>query len=1380
MRIVIDMQVIQVANRNDGLGRYCFLLIQEIIRNRGQHEVFLVLNGLLSNSIETIRTAFHDLLPQENIRVWEPNPVGSNLRAGYNWGRRSQELVREEFLSSLSPDIVLIGSLFEGETNDAIVSIGKLNLATLTATIICELVPLAHRQHCFENAATEVWYENRLDHLRRADLLLTISESSKRDCSQLLGFDANSVVNISPATDSRFCPRSSDADEEKRIRLRYGVVKPFALCLGFKCAGEVIRAFAALPISIRQSHQLLIAAHTPQEERKKLQKTAKECGLKPFECVISYDVLDSDLPVILGLCKVFVASDWEEGFGLTTLEAMACGKAVICADYSYHREIIGCEDALFEPWDVAKISDRLLHVLTENDFRIKLERHGLERAAEFSFNNSAIKALSALEKCYANRLSEPANKNIPLLRRPKMAFVSPLPPEHTGIADYSAELLPELARYYDIDVIVKQEDISDIWVHANCQVHDSEWLMTHADNYDRVLYHIGNSPYHRHMFSLMDKVPGVVVLHDFYLAHVIAGMDTSGMAPGIFAAELHKSHGYLAAQERYKFDIEDVMQQYPCNLSILQKSIGIIVHSEVSLRMARDWYGDSASENMSAIPLLKIPAFGFDRLNARKILNLDEETFIVCSFGAMGPSKLNHRLLDAWLSSKLAHDKNAILIFVGEKFDDDYGLEISLSIANSKFPEKIRITGWVDKATFRHYLAAADISVQLRSLSRGETSAAVLDCMNYGLATIVNSNGSMADLPEDGVWKMPDEFQDQDLVEALEKLWMQPGLRKQLGGKARETVLSIHSPHACAGKYSQFIESAYAKADSGPFGLVHALAKIEPYPRHNREYLSLAESVVSSIPARPSMRQLLVDISEIVVEDLKTGIQRVTRSVLRELLKNPPAGFRVEPVYYKNGGNYRYAVNYTLGFMGCPDIDIADNLAEFNPGDIFFVLDCGYSSVLNNQIFLNRLRHRGVQIQFLVHDILPTMMPKYFPNGMPKECHRWLQVFTENDGAICVSRAVAENVHDWLNFYGPQRQQPFKIGWSHNAANIEASSPSKGLPHDFKVVLKSLKEHPTFLMVGTVEPRKGHAQTVAAFEKLWSLGQEINLVIVGKEGCNVFEICKRLSTHPQLDRRLFWFKGISDEYLTQIYAASACLIAASEGEGFGLPLIEGAQHGLPIIARDISVFREVAGNHATYFKGSKPESIAESVLMWLDLYRTHSVPDTKNMPYLTWAESTRTLVNMLLDDKHPQWIHRWMPTESLPKAAAIEPDQIIRFDSKDIHWMGWSEPEKSHRWSLGRRSSIRFVLASDADWQGKLVIRIGTLGTQRIGVHLNGIDLGEESLALNDEKWIFSTGRAPIHVWEENELVLEFPDARQPGEGDPRILAIWVKEFIFM
>ena len=106
--------------------------------------------------------------------------------------------------------------------------------------------------------------------------------------------------------------------------------------------------------------------------------------------------------------------------------------------------------------------------------------------------------------------------------------------------------------------------------------------------------------------------------------------------------------------------------------------------------------------------------------------------------------------------------------------------------------------------------------------------------------------------------------------------------------------------------------------------------------------------------------------------------------------------------------------------------------------------------------------------------------------------------------------------------------------------------------------------------------------------------------------------------------------GISDEYLEKVYAASTCLVAASYGEGFGLPLIEAAQHGLPVIARDIPVFREVAGEGAFYFSGQSPEDLSQSIKRWLTLRNTDSHPKPSGIHWLTWQQSAAQIKSVLL------------------------------------------------------------------------------------------------------------------------------------------------------
>ena len=1235
MRIVIDMQGAQSESRFRGIGRYTMSFSKAVARHGREHEIILALNGLFPDTIEPIRAAFDGLLPQENIRVWSaPGPI--DYVNAPKWHSNTAKHIREYFLAHLEPDVVLVTSLFEGLSGNAVTSIRRTSCNIPTAVILYDLIPYIHRKPYLENPVIEEWYLNKLDHLRRADLFLSISEASRQDGIRYLGLDERSVINVSTAADECFSPRRVPPSREQELRERYGLNRPFIMYTGGidhrKNIEGLIRAYAGLPKDILRQHQLAIVCAVQEYDRQRLIDLAKNHKLKKRDLILTGFVPEEDLIDLYNLCVVFVFPSWYEGFGLPALEAMSCGAPVIGANTSSLPEVIGREDALFDPYDDQDITARLSQALTDDDFRLTLARHGLEQAKLFSWNESSRRALSALTQWHRER--EQRQAPVTAGGRPKLAYISPLPPERSGISDYSAELLPELSRRYEIDVVVAQEEVSDSSIKALFPIRTIEWFRKHSRRYDRVLYHFGNSTFHQHMFDLLREIPGIVVLHDFFLSGVVANMDHQGLTPGRWATELYHSHGYEALRQRFECkDPTDVVWRYPCNLSVLEDAQGVIVHSANSLRLAEQWYAGIDNGRWKMIPHLRSPAQCMNRGDARKALGLTDRQFIACSFGLIGPSKLSHRLIQAWSASELAKDDRCILVFVGENNFGEYGRELNEAIQASRLGNRVRITGWADKETFQHYLASADIGVQLRTRSRGETSGTVLDCMNYGVATIVNANGSMTDLDDDAVWKLPDDFTDGQLIEALETLWKEPLLRKEIGERARQVVLEKHNPRRCAEQYHEAIERFSLSSANGIRGLVSAITDLE-CALDDRELVRMSAVIAQNTSPPFKVRQLLVDISELVRRDVKSSMQRAAHSILREWLVSAPAEIRVEPVYAIENGDYRYARRFTMDFLNCPQVGLEDDPVEFQPGDIFLGLDLRPQVVAAHRDWYQRLRGYGVRVYFVVYDLPCVLMPQRIVDGAAEAHTRWLGVVAESDGAFCISKTIAEELGAWVERNGPKRLRPFRINWFHLGADVENSASTKGVPGDAGQALEAIRARISFLMVGAIDPHRGHAQALAAFERLWEEGRDLNLVIVGSQGRIGERLIDRLRAHSELNSRLFWLDGVSDEYLDKVYAASTCLIAASEGEGFGLPLIEAAQHELPIIARDIPVFREVAGERAFYFNGDDPEALANTIEEWLALHDKNNHPKSGDMLWLTWKESAATLLQCLLGEDY--------------------------------------------------------------------------------------------------------------------------------------------------
>jgi len=346
----------------------------------------------------------------------------------------------------------------------------------------------------------------------------------------------------------------------------------------------------------------------------------------------------------------------------------------------------------------------------------------------------------------------------------------------------------------------------------------------------------------------------------------------------------------------------------------------------------------------------------YERDEARQTLGISPDDFLVCSFGMLAPSKLNHRLLQAWQQSSLAANSSCHLVFVGENCGGEYGESLLRSIKENRMESHVHITGWADMDKFRCYLSAADVGVQLRTLSRGETSASVLDCMNYAKPTIVNANGSMADLDPETVCLLPEEFTDAELVAALELLYRDPSMRKRIGEAARDTIVALHNPEICAAQYHDAIENYYRYAEGNVSALCQAIVQRIGLT-DDAQLMQLAESVAQNCPAPYRVKQLLVDVSAL----MESGESSVTvlLSQLKSWLQQPPAGYRVEPVYMDKDGYYRYGRGFAARFLDY-DAALPDDPIDCWSEDIL-VRPIDHEPILTEQKnVLENMRRHGV------------------------------------------------------------------------------------------------------------------------------------------------------------------------------------------------------------------------------------------------------------------------------------------------------------------------------------------------------------------------------------------------------------------------------------
>jgi glycogen synthase len=242
-----------------------------------------------------------------------------------------------------------------------------------------------------------------------------------------LGAKNEQAVNISAAADAQFKLVSFTDLEKTTIKERFELTRPFLMYSGAtderKNHLRLIKAFSLLPLPLRKNYQLVIVGKLPDAHQEKFKTHAALCGLSPTDVVITGQVTDREMLQLYNLCELFVFPSWHEGFGLPALEAMSCGAAVICSNTSSLPEVIGRQDAMFDPFDEKSISQKINEVLTNNHLRSTLAQHGLKQAKKFSWDESAKRAITAFEQCHKKRNNEnAAEKDI----RPSLSSISSL------------------------------------------------------------------------------------------------------------------------------------------------------------------------------------------------------------------------------------------------------------------------------------------------------------------------------------------------------------------------------------------------------------------------------------------------------------------------------------------------------------------------------------------------------------------------------------------------------------------------------------------------------------------------------------------------------------------------------------------------------------------------------------------------------------------------------------------------------------------------------------------------------------------------------------------------------------------------------------------
>jgi glycosyltransferase involved in cell wall biosynthesis len=365
----------------------------------------------------------------------------------------------------------------------------------------------------------------------------------------------------------------------------------------------------------------------------------------------------------------------------------------------------------------------------------------------------------------------------------KVAYYSPLPPERSGIADYSAMLLPELRKRLEVEVV-------------RPSTRRRPWRA--VDRCDIALYHLGNDP--EHLWWVVEALrnrPGVVVLHDFVLHHLIAGLTIGRRNPDGYLDAMQREAGAVGRMLAHGV-LDGVLppvwerraHEFPLTGEVLSLATGVIVHSAYVERRVRQ-HGYEG-------PVWRIPLAAWPMPRELPDAGLPEDRLIVGSFGHLNPAKRVPQLLEGYglLCERVPE---ALLVLVGSVAP---GVRLEL-------PDHALHFDYVPEDRLWSLLAAVDVSVSLRFPTMGETSGVSVRALTAGRPQVVSDVGWFSELPDEVAFKVPvggDEVEV--LAGRLERLARDAELRARMGSAARAFAEREHDLGRVADAYAVVLEEA--------------------------------------------------------------------------------------------------------------------------------------------------------------------------------------------------------------------------------------------------------------------------------------------------------------------------------------------------------------------------------------------------------------------------------------------------------------------------------------------------------------------------------------------------------------------------------------------
>ena len=265
----------------------------------------------------------------------------------------------------------------------------------------------------------------------------------------------------------------------------------------------------------------------------------------------------------------------------------------------------------------------------------------------------------------------------------------------------------------------------------------------------------------------------------------------------------------------------------------------------------------------------------------------------------------------------------------------------------------------------------------------------------------------------------------------------------------------------------------------------------------------------------------------------------------------------------------------------------------FANDDVLVLLDSSWHTDLWKTV--DACRRQGTSVVVVIYDLIPITHPQFCVPAVVASFNAWIkQALPRADAVIAISSTIALELQQRLSALTAAVQPQPAVSYFWLGSDLDGeSAATKALDPELLQVCAS--QIPTYVYVGTIEPRKNHFYALAAFEELWSRGVAAHFLIIGRIGWHCEDFVRQVKAHPEFGRQLFMFNDAEDNELAHAYDSVQGLIFTSITEGFGLPIVEGLKRGLPVFASDIPVFREIGQQGVSFVDLHVPATLADAL-----------------------------------------------------------------------------------------------------------------------------------------------------------------------------------------